>query len=245
MSWRELVSPIASSTRSVLRSASKLYGSSSIRATEVTVPPFARSVRVAWVLRGGVGLGALCLLLFWRSWATLVSESLVCDEQPDGTQAIVVENFDPNYLVFQRAKRLGELRPEARIIVPVQADSVSDVPNDVALGFADVMARVSRLPRMQVVSVRHVEPITLNVARQLRRFLIDERIASVTVVAPGFRSRRASLVYNRVLGSAGIVVRCVPVFGSRTPSNWTATWHGIQEVGEQFLKLQYYRFWVL
>jgi hypothetical protein len=28
-------------------------------------------------------------------------------------------------------------------------------------------------------------------------------------------------------------------------NNWTQTWHGIQDVVEQWLKLQYYRLWVL
>jgi hypothetical protein len=37
----------------------------------------------------------------------------------------------------------------------------------------------------------------------------------------------------------------VPVFGVNTPKNWTQTWHGIQGVTEQWLKLQYYRFYVL
>jgi hypothetical protein len=43
----------------------------------------------------------------------------------------------------------------------------------------------------------------------------------------------------------GIKVHCVPVFGQKSPANWTKTWHGIQDVTEQFLKLQYYRFYVL
>jgi hypothetical protein len=37
----------------------------------------------------------------------------------------------------------------------------------------------------------------------------------------------------------------VPVLGEKTAKNWTKTWHGIQDVTEQWLKLQYYRFYVL
>jgi hypothetical protein len=40
-------------------------------------------------------------------------------------------------------------------------------------------------------------------------------------------------------------VYCAPVFGRTTPERWTATWHGIQDVSEEFLKLQYYRFYVI
>ena len=107
------------------------------------------------------------------------------------------------------------------------------------------MAEVAHLPTKKIIPIVEQEPITLNVAYQLRDFLVRERVTSVTVVAPGFRSRRSLLVYSTVFGPAGITVRCVPVFGLKTPDNWTQTWHGIQEVAEQCLKLQYYRFWVL
>jgi len=67
----------------------------------------------------------------------------------------------------------------------------------------------------------------------------------VIVVSPGFRSRRSQLVYSRVFGEAGIATSCVPVFGARTPENWTQTWHGFEEVAEQFIKLQYYQLFVM
>jgi hypothetical protein len=53
------------------------------------------------------------------------------------------------------------------------------------------------------------------------------------------------LVYDTVLGSAGMQVRCEPVVGRTTPENWFETWHGIQGVLEQVIKLQYYRFYVI
>jgi hypothetical protein len=40
-------------------------------------------------------------------------------------------------------------------------------------------------------------------------------------------------------------VRCDPVFGRVTPERWSDSWHGIQGVAEEFVKLQYYRFYVL
>ena len=65
------------------------------------------------------------------------------------------------------------------------------------------------------------------------------------LLSPGFRSYRDDLVYDMVLNPAGIRVCCVPVFGQQTPENWMGTLHGIQEVVLQFLKLQYYRLWVI
>jgi hypothetical protein len=52
------------------------------------------------------------------------------------------------------------------------------------------------------------------------------------------------LVYRAVLGKA-TQIHCVPVFGRTTPERWADTWHGIQQVTEEFVKLQYYRFYVL
>jgi hypothetical protein len=67
----------------------------------------------------------------------------------------------------------------------------------------------------------------------------------VIVVTPMFRSMRSDLVYQAVLVPAGIRVYCVPAAGLETPKNWTKSWHDIQEVTEQFLKLLFYRFYVL
>jgi hypothetical protein len=48
-----------------------------------------------------------------------------------------------------------------------------------------------------------------------------------------------------VLKPAGIRVYCTPVFGQHTPENWMDSWHGIEEVTRQFLKLEFYRLYVL
>ena len=87
-----------------------------------------------------------------------------------------------------------------------------------------------------------MEPITLKVAQDLEAFLRRERIRSVTLVTPLFRSRRSVLVAGGTLEPSGIEVRCQPVEVTRRVETWTASWHGIQMVGEQWLKLQYYRF---
>src|SRR5207244_13000096 len=92
---------------------------------------------------------------------------------------------------------------------------------------------------------RDTEPTWIKVAYQIRNFLTNRSLRSVIVVAPAFRSRRSSLVYRAVLRPAGIHVYCMPVLGDNTPENWTATWHGIEDVMEQFIKLQFYRFYVL
>jgi hypothetical protein len=93
-------------------------------------------------------------------------------------------------------------------------------------------------------SIREVEPISLNAASDILRFLEREHIRSVIVVSPLFRSRRSALVYGATLGGAGITVRCEPTRETRGVDTWTRSWHGVQKVAEQWLKLQYYRLYV-
>jgi hypothetical protein len=95
------------------------------------------------------------------------------------------------------------------------------------------------------VPVREVEPISLNAAMDIRDFVEREGIKSVVVVSPLFRSRRSLLVYDATLGAAGIAVGCEPVRDHRDPHDWSDSMHGIQNVAEQWLKLQYYRLYVL
>jgi hypothetical protein len=132
-----------------------------------------------------------------------------------------------------------------RTLVPVEASGDPDMANPVSRAVAEVMARQARLENWGIVLVREAEPISLNVASQVRDRLARDRVTSLVVVTSGFRSRRSSLVYQAVLGDAGTQVHCSPVFGRATPERWIDTWHGIQQVGEEWVKLQYYRFYVL
>jgi hypothetical protein len=75
--------------------------------------------------------------------------------------------------------------------------------------------------------------------------LTHAHVRSVLVLAPAFRSKRSSLVYKTVLGQAGIDVSCLAIYGQHTPENWMRTWHGIQVVTEQSIKLGFYRFYLM
>jgi hypothetical protein len=203
-------------------------------------------LRTTWKLR--LGLLALVAFAVWLTsgwWTVAIARSLVCDGSLAPSDAVLVENFDPNYMLFKRATRLRREGLAARVLVPVPGDPSAHEPDDAALRIAQTMARVSQVGEIEIVPTRDVEPITLNVARDVQRFLEREQIRSVIVVTPLFRSRRSALVYGATLGRAGISVRCEPVQGSLGVNTWTRTWHGIQEVVEQWLKLQYYRLYVL
>jgi len=206
----------------------------------------AEHTRTTWIFR--LGLPAAVILGLWLTsgfWTVAVGRSLVCDAGVGPSDAILIENFDPDYLLFQRARELRRAGLASRVIVPIRTDRDTEAFNDVAVGIAEVMARISRIGPLEFVPVRESEPISLNVARDVQRFLQRERIDSVIVVTPLFRSRRSLLVNDAVLGPAGVAVRCEPVQKSRGVDTWTDSWHGIQEVVEQWMKLQYYRLYVL
>jgi uncharacterized SAM-binding protein YcdF (DUF218 family) len=176
--------------------------------------------------------------------AERLAQSLVCVENSPPSDALLLENFDPVYLVFERAQALREAGIASRVFVPVIIED-ADIRNSVGKGFVEVMSRIARLPETDIIPVHQEEPISLNAAQQIKDFLLKKHIKSIVVVAPAYRSRRSELVYGAVLRPAGIAVGCVPVFGTTEVGNWTQTWHGIQEVAEQFAKLQYYRLYVL
>jgi hypothetical protein len=202
--------------------------------------------RTTWQFR--LAVMAVLVLGLWLTrgwWTVAIGRSLVCEANRGPSDALLLENFDPDYLIFERATTLLRAGLASRIVVPVRVEADSGRPNAVALGTAELMARIAWTGPFEAVPIREVEPISLNAARELLTFLLRERIRSVTVVTPLFRSRRSALVYGAVFGPAGIAVRCEPVEGTTGVVNWSNTLHGIQGVLEQWGKLQYYRFYVL
>jgi hypothetical protein len=202
--------------------------------------------RTTWKFR--VGFVALVVVAAWitRGWWTVsIARSLVCDANGAPSDAILVENFDPDYMVFKHAAGLRQAGLATRMLVPIATESDTSKTDAAALGTAEVMGRIARVGPMDIVPVGLVEPISLSAARDVLRFIEREHIRSVIVVSPLFRSRRSALVYGATLGRAGITVRCEPAQETPDVNTWTRTWHGVQDVAEQWLKLQYYRLYVL
>ena len=204
------------------------------------------SLKTTWKFRVAFVLVATFVPLSTRSlWAPPFARTLTCQEHLTPTDAILIDNFDQDYLLFERAAALHNANYGSRVLVPTSSSTNPEAPT-LEKSIADVMIRIAHLKSTEMVPVREqLEPISLNVAYQIRDYLRAEHIRSVLVVTSGFRSRRAALIYEAILGEAGVAVSCVPVFGKTTPENWTRTWHGIQEVTLQFLKLYYYRMYVL
>jgi hypothetical protein len=202
--------------------------------------------KTTWTFRLSVLVVFISIALLARNvLSDRIGKSLVCEEHADRSDAILVENFDPEYLVFERAATLKRQGVASRVFVPVSASADPEYPDASSSGIVGEFARVAHLANLTPIPIRQTEPITLNAAIDVRDFFLKEHIRSVVFVTPGFRSQRSVLVYEKIFTPAGIKFGCVPVFGNQTPDNWTTSWHGIQDVVLQLGKLQYYRFYVL
>jgi hypothetical protein len=179
-------------------------------------------------------------------WTVAVARGLVCGTDLAPSDAILIDNFDARSpLLFESAARLRREGFAARVVVPIEARPGTSTPDQVVLGLTEVLVRNARLGAIEIVAAAKVEPISLNAARSVLAFAEKEEIKSVIIVTPMFRSRRSALVYAATFGRSGIRIHCYPAAGSSSPETWTSQWHGVQEVLEQWVKLQYYRLYVL
>ena len=191
---------------------------------------------MAWRWRVTVPVAVVLAGVLTRGlWLPLIGQSLVCPEEMASADVIVVENFDPDYRLFERAAALEREGRSTRILVPTPTSSSDSRDVNLVSGrIVERMAGLARIQNLEIVPTQEIEPYSLNAARQIRDYLIQGHVRSVLVVSPAFRSKRSSLVYRAVLEPAGIRAHCLLVFGQHTPKNWTASWHGIQTVTEQF-----------
>ena len=92
-------------------------------------------------------------------WSVAIKRSLACEANGAPSDAILIENFANEYLLFERATMLQRTGLADRVIVPVKADNTLQ-PDPVALGTAKLMAEIARLEAMEIVPLLEVEPIS-------------------------------------------------------------------------------------
>jgi hypothetical protein len=191
-------------------------------------------------------VSCVTVLYVTRNLLTMsIGLSLRCAEKIGPSDIIVVENAGADYVLFERAAALRKAGWASRVLIPVQVSHDSERANSVSIGIAELMARVAQMQAPEIMPMRAGEPISLSVAYRIRDFLMKEHLGAMIVVTPGFRSKRSALIYETVLARAGITVYCAPVFVGARLEDWAQSWHGIEEVSSEFVKLQFYRFYVL
>jgi uncharacterized SAM-binding protein YcdF (DUF218 family) len=178
-------------------------------------------------------------------WLPWIGGYLVCQESIGVSDVILIDNVEPNYLLFERAQRLQSQGLAEIVLIPILKADTSGPPALVSIGIVDVMCRISMLRNCTTFEAPGREPISLNVARRSAEEIRSRGAHSVIIVTDGLRSRRAADIYLHVLRPLGISAHFQPVFGPHTPGNWFTSWHGIQEIVLQLGKLWYYKLAVL
>jgi hypothetical protein len=198
-----------------------------------------------WRFRLLVLAAVTAVLYFSYPRGLIAIGNLLLHEEPlKPAELILLENFNPEYAVFEEARKLVGAGYASRVLIPVRCDDGTGQPDPIEEGIVKVMIQAAGMRQFEILPLRHTEPVSLNAARQILAFLERRGIRSVLVVSPGFRSARSYLVYDRVLTPRGIRVECVAAGGP--PVNaWWRTFHGIQDTALELIKLLYYRFWVL
>jgi hypothetical protein len=196
------------------------------------------------VTAGAILLAGLAVYVS-RAWVVpAFGESLVCNDKGPVAATLLLDNFDNDFGLFRRAAELQRTAAARRVLVPITAPAEPDATL-AAREVASAFARVTGLAQWDMIPVLQQEPISLHTAKRVRDFLVSEQISDVTLLSSRYRSRRSDLIYRAVLSDRGIKMTCMPLWEVADPAEWTGTWHGIQNAVEQFLKLQYYRFWVM
>src|SRR5256885_17019156 len=80
------------------------------------------SIKTTWKLRVATLVFVILTGVLTRGlWVSQIGRSLVCAEDLAPSDAILVENLDPNYLLFERAAALEKVGLAPRTLGPVQA----------------------------------------------------------------------------------------------------------------------------
>ena len=72
------------------------------------------SLKTTWLLRIMIAAGSLLVLWLWFAGA---GQQLVCREQVTAADALLIDNFDPDYLLFERAAELRRAGMASRVFV--------------------------------------------------------------------------------------------------------------------------------
>jgi hypothetical protein len=177
-------------------------------------------------------------------WLPALAETLICTPGKAAADAIVIDNVQPNYRLFERARQLQDQGLATLVLVPIPSVQADGTPSQVYVGFMGVMCGIARVENCTPFPTEGREPISLHVAEGVARELYARGIRSILLVTSEFRSQRTATIYRSVLDPRGVRILCQPVPGTHTAHNWFTTTHGMQDFALQLGKLWYYRLFV-
>jgi hypothetical protein len=174
-------------------------------------------------------------------WLPALAETLLCEQHTGVADAVVIDNVQPNYLLFERAQRIQADGLARLVLLPIPAVLQDGTPSDVYVGFMEVMCRIARVAECTPFTAPGYEPISLTVAEGVARESQLRGVRSILLVSSKLRSRRTEAIFKQVLDRRGVRVLCQPVAGTYSTRDWFKTTHGVQDFVLQFGKLWYYR----
>ena len=71
-----------------------------------------------------------------QTWLRLGAESLVCVPAEEPSDAVLIDNVEYRYVLFERAQRLKARGLASTVLVPILGPVSDSEPNDVSLGIA-------------------------------------------------------------------------------------------------------------
>ena len=92
--------------------------------------------RTTWALR--FSLVSLVIAALWLTngwWTAASARGLVCQASLAPSDAILIENFDPDYLLFERARQLRQAGLARRVFVPIRIDRNTSEPQRSCAGY--------------------------------------------------------------------------------------------------------------
>src|SRR5215475_5984880 len=111
------------------------------------------SLHTTWKLRISIVLLiVLATAATGRFWKLQIAQSLVCAEKITASDGLLVENFDPSYLVYERAGDLQRIGIAPRIFVPVRAPDAK-TPGGVEKAVTELMAHLARVSSFEIVPI--------------------------------------------------------------------------------------------
>src|SRR5262249_24034251 len=113
------------------------------------------TLKTTWKLRASVLLLAILVPMVTRGyWTVALAESLMCAETITPSDALLLENFDPDYLVFEKAEALQRQGVASRVFVPALATSPDREPDAFQVGVVELMARISRVKGPEIIPIQ-------------------------------------------------------------------------------------------
>lgn len=196
---------------------------------------------------------ALVVVAPGKIWLTAMATSLVHEDALASADLILVEMAvlpAPDAIAYAASLYHRGYAPRIAVTRYIHSDRLADggvqVPGSLdkllEIYWADAGLDGSIV---ESVPIQVIDPVTLNSARQVAEYCRAHRVARVIIVPSRYHSRRSTLSYERYMTPLGIAMLSRPPEGRLRPDNWWRTKDGMLVVTQEYVKLLYYRAFVL